>query len=239
LAVGGYILYHKLSFSEQLKNASEGMWQIRGAFFRLDVPLVIGQALAHFGDEACVETDYYLYTDTDVLFLQDISSCSFNKPPIYTISAEAHKGTPFNTGVMYANRHGFENNINNILSYADEIKWDVPACDQGLLNKYVEAQNISIPYLHERFNWKPYWGKSDDAVIVHFHGPKPLRCLPCYLKHLDDYGVRCSDACDPAYMPLLDMIPDGGALYQDMAELILDLSANDHSSSAFAISSSV
>lgn len=215
------------------------MWQIRGAFFRLDVPLVIGQALAHFGDEACVETDYYLYTDTDVLFLQDISSCSFNKPPIYTISAEAHKGTPFNTGVMYANRHGFENNINNILSYADEIKWDVPACDQGLLNKYVEAQNISIPYLHERFNWKPYWGKSDDAVIVHFHGPKPLRCLPCYLKHLDDYGVRCSDACDPAYMPLLDMIPDGGALYQDMAELILDLSANDHSSSAFAISSSV
>jgi len=33
---------------------------------------------------------------------------------------------------MYANRHGFENNL-NILSYAGEIKWDVEAFDQGLL----------------------------------------------------------------------------------------------------------
>jgi len=99
---------------------------------------------------------------------------------------KAFKGAPFNTGVMYASRHGFKDNLDDIISYADEIKLNVQACDQGLFNKYIEAKSVSIPYLHERFIWKPYWGKSDDAVIVHFNGPKPLRCLPCYLKHLDD-----------------------------------------------------
>lgn len=201
------------------------MWVQRGAFFRLDVPLVFDQAFALWGDKSCIEEDYYLYTDTDVLFLQDIDSCSLNKPPFYTISSEGFPGVPENTGVMYVNRHRMKDYLNDIVTYAKEIKWDFGAMDQGLLNKYVLARNLSIPYLPERFNWKPYWGSSDDAVIVHYHGPKPLRCLPCYLEHLDDYSESCSDACPTAYQPLLNKIPDKGEFYQTMAELIIDLSA--------------
>lgn len=211
------------------------MWTQRGAFFRLDVPIVFDQALALLGDVACVETDYYLYTDTDVLFLQDIDSCDLNKPSFYTISGDNLREimTPSNTGVMYADRHAFKGHLNDIVSYADEIKWDFEAMDQGLINKYVFAKNLSIPYLHEKFNWKPYWGHSEDAVIVHFHGPKPLRCLPCFLEHLGDYRVSCSDLCYPIYLSLLDMIPDGGKFYKKMAEFIAELLAEDQGNSLF------
>ena len=48
----------------------------------------------------------------------------------------------------------------------------------------------NLTMLPPRFNWKPYWGMDKDAVIVHFHGPKPERCLDCIILLTQTYN-RC------------------------------------------------
>ena len=48
----------------------------------------------------------------------------------------------------------------------------------------------NLTMLPPRFNWKPYWGMDKDAVIVHFHGPKPERCLDCIILLKQTYN-RC------------------------------------------------
>lgn len=35
----------------------------------------------------------------------------------------------------------------------------------------------------DTYNWKGYWGREDGVRILHWHGPKPERCLPCYMQH--------------------------------------------------------
>jgi hypothetical protein len=51
-------------------------------------------------------------------------------------------------------------------------------------------------------NWKPYWGASDAAQIVHFHGPKPgavkkVFADPAY--HMNAVWRGLLDADSPAY----------------------------------------
>ena len=56
----------------------------------------------------------------------------------------------------------------------------------------------------------------DEAAIVHFHGPKPNRCLPCYL----DKGRSTQDCHCPHYDKLWQqaMAADGGAYYWHLLE---------------------
>jgi hypothetical protein len=44
------------------------------------------------------------------------------------------------------------------------------AFDQGALNEFYGP---SREVLGREYNWKPHWGVDENAVIVHFHGPKP------------------------------------------------------------------
>lgn len=53
--------------------------------------------------------------------------------------------------------------------------------DQGYLNDYCYSSLTKLPL---QLNWKPYWGYSDKAEIVHFHGMKTQETcshlvLPC------------------------------------------------------------
>ena len=43
--------------------------------------------------------------------------------------------------------------------------------DQGLINIFYKGQITRLPQV---WNWRPYWGPNEDAVVLHFHGPKPL-----------------------------------------------------------------
>ena len=56
----------------------------------------------------------------------------------------------------------------------------------------------------------------DEAAIVHFHGPKPNRCLPCYLEK----GSTARDCHCPYYDKLWQqaMAADGGSYYWHLLE---------------------
>ena len=51
----------------------------------------------------------------------------------------------------------------------DNLAW-VPDYDQGAIQHFF---NGKWDRLDPRMNWKPYWGVKSDAIIIHFHGPKP------------------------------------------------------------------
>ena len=115
-----------------------------------------------------------LYTDIDVIFLDDPASYVFG-PRYIAAAEEMKKGARdhFNSGVMVLNNRNlrllmpwFKSAIKNRL----EIEFSYPPHDQGSFNQFFK-NNIS--WLDPRFNWKPYWGINNSAAIVHFHGPKP------------------------------------------------------------------
>jgi hypothetical protein len=49
-------------------------------------------------DDPNVETEYVMYTDVDVLFWDDVTSCSFEKPAVLSLAGEHIKGTRVNSG---------------------------------------------------------------------------------------------------------------------------------------------
>ncbi len=66
-----------------------------------------------------------------------------------------------------------------------------------------------------------YWGDNPDAVLVHWHGPKPMRCLPCFLNHVEDYAEACpSVVCPEAYKHIFNTyVNDGGQYIKRLLQL--------------------
>jgi hypothetical protein len=124
--------------------------------------------------------DYILYADVDVVFAHDVRTTHFGTmmPKYFTLGAEDIKNdTSGNMGVMLINVKNMRR------KYAELVQWTFSEdkqqhglhygqpCDQGALKVFFER---SFQVLHEPlFNWKPYWGFSWNAAIIHFHGPKP------------------------------------------------------------------
>ena len=94
-----------------------------------------------------------------------------------------------------------------------------PGFDQPLTLAYFAQEQIT--QLPDRFNWKPYWGESDEgAVIVHFHGPKPRQGkqhLQCLLIHKTAIAANCPEV-PPSYVALFQLVPDAGAFYNLMLQ---------------------
>jgi hypothetical protein len=65
----------------------------------------------------------------------------------------------------------------------------------------------------------------DEASIVHFHGPKPNRCLPCYLEK----GGSTQDCACPYYDKLWKqaMDADGGSYYYHLHHQYRQYEAGD------------
>ena len=69
--------------------------------------------------------------------------------------------------------------------------------DQSLLIDYFGRTPGAIGQLPDHLNYKAYWGWSEAATIVHFHGPKPLHGLDCLAAGSNaDFRLRC-----PEYEP--------------------------------------
>ena len=202
---GGTVLFHSLSFLDALPETQHGGI---GAYLRMDIPLLMAELPALGAD---VDRTHVLYTDIDVMFLGNFDSCSIPKPAILALGGQHSQMTKANTGVMYMNVTAWGEHTRKIVAFAKSRKFDFVAHDQGIILAYFDDSDIQ--QLPDALNWKPYWGKSKSpVVIVHFHGPKPRRGLPCILKHRTQLDKLCPDVPE-AYRDIFQATPDGGSFY--------------------------
>jgi hypothetical protein len=120
------------------------------------------------------ERDFVLYTDCDVIFLRGFD-WSRIRPKVFAAAPEFKPDAwnYFNAGVMVLNVPAmratfpaFEAQVKSRIQSGEHFRYD----DQIALN---EAYRGLWDRLDPRFNWKPYWDFNAQAVILHFHGPKP------------------------------------------------------------------
>lgn len=121
------------------------------------------------------ENEYVWYIDTDVIFLKDIVDSSISELPktigVCSESENNYTYTNFNAGVMLINVESYKNCKQKLISMLKNgERAENECCDQGYLNS-IYKNNFSR--LDNIYNWKPYWGINNNAVIVHLHGLKP------------------------------------------------------------------
>jgi hypothetical protein len=131
-----------------------------GHWLRCDIPILES------------EDDFVLYTDIDIVFRKPIDFGSL--APACLACAPEHRQDDFdyfNSGVMVMNVPALRATRGTLIDVLRDRLNTMPAHDdQGALNVAYRHGWTRLP---NRYNWKPYWGYSDDAAIVHFHGPKP------------------------------------------------------------------
>lgn len=165
-----------------------------GAFLRLEIPRLAREQ--GWADE------FVLYTDCDVMFLQDPEPILSPLRPRYFAAApdfRPEKNLHMNSGVTWINIAGLGEEIARLQYFTGQHFEAVVknSWDQGALRAYFNpvhraAYRLRIPdrlfyYVMTRLplktwqwedlpltmNWKPYSEKSEEAVIVHFHMHKP------------------------------------------------------------------
>jgi hypothetical protein len=115
---------------------------------------------------------FVLYTDCDVVFLSD-PMLNGVRPACFACAPEFRQENwnYVNTGVMVMNLPALRVGFEKFIAYAlDMIERRGPGFkDQVAYNEFYRG---AWERLELRFNWKPYWGPSDNVAILHYHGPK-------------------------------------------------------------------
>lgn len=167
---GADIIIHEFSKKEELRQtyASELLQKpfnfpaLVGTFLRFEIPFVEKN------------DDYVLYADIDCLFTGDIKLSDFGKlPSVLAAAPESDKNdnSYFNAGVMLLNVNEFRKVSKYVYKMLDNNQPTTGGLfDQGYLNQIMNNTQDELPLI---YNWKPYWGKNDDAKIIHYHGMKP------------------------------------------------------------------
>lgn len=185
-----------------------------GTHLRYDIPLIEN------------EDEFVLYADCDILFQKDVHLEAL-APKFFAASPEFHPDMwyYFNSGVMLMNVDGMRRTSDALLtSTLARMNSGFPVThDQSDLNGFYFDQWDRLPSV---YNWKPYWGKNDHAVIVHFHGVKPQ----------DAYSTLLSgDHPDPTVKNLVDLNTFGYTHYlgvfathleKEGYELVVDMGTN-------------
>ncbi|WP_275788126.1 hypothetical protein [Pararhizobium gei] len=194
--MGIKVIRHRSTFEDDLRFAYGKEYDtFSGHWLRIDLPVL---------EE---EDEYILYTDNDVIFLappEDI------KPNLIAAAPEfdQKKLTYFSSGVLVMNVNGMrEVRAPFLEQIKSRLRGDFryPAHDQQSFNKFFYGSYDHLPLT---MNWKPFWGISDDARIVHFHGPKPL-----HARMLANGG---GDRFMPIYKELWQKSPEAYAKYSDL-----------------------
>ena len=120
----------------------------------------------------------------DVLFWQDINSCTLPKPTLLSLGADVAREQAASGGVIFMNVSAYSTLFPSLLKYAEQHEFGTEsvALDQSLLLGYLEGTQSLLPDI---FNYKPYWGMPEDIincpsgrpVIVHMQGPKPSQAV--------------------------------------------------------------
>lgn len=177
-----------------------------GAFLRFDIPLF------------CID-DYYIYTDTDVMFLKGIDT----NPDIlsqiknFMVAPQADQESLFddiNSGVLVCNTEHMKQNYFGLINYARN---NIPFHNQYYLDQEIlrEFYYKDHSLLNLSYNWKPYWGINDNATIIHWHGPKPIAISEL----LRGVPIESSMANNqPSWVELYNSNPDAYQYYLDIYE---------------------
>ena len=187
--LGVTIIHHRVSFYDKLAARDLGYLAIAsGAFIRVELP------------EIDQEETLVLYTDCDVMFRSDPK---FDTIPSYFASAPQTSLDDYkhdmNTGVMLMNLPAMRRDLPHFKEFiVHNLNEGWPGCDQENYRRFYGGRWDRLP---SRFNWKPYWGISPEAVITHWHGPKPMLVR----KLLADPTL----ATNPDWRRLYDGAPEG------------------------------
>jgi lipopolysaccharide biosynthesis glycosyltransferase len=162
--LGVQVVFHRLSFQDAV-NVARGrsdIWKqiAKGAMLRLDIPMIFESS-----------NEKILYTDVDVMFLDDPSKYQYDCE-LFAFSSEFDYDDfeRINTGIMVLNLQDARQRFTDFLLWTvKNLEW-IPDFDQGAIRTYFDGR---WDRLDQRMNWKPYWNTHTDPIIVHFHGPKP------------------------------------------------------------------
>jgi hypothetical protein len=161
-------------------------------YYRLDIPFVMPNITKAVRG---LSTDYALYTDCDALIYQ---LPEFIKPKFLTVGPELVKGRTDNTGVMFMNLTALLPALPPFLNF---VKKNTHWNDQECLLAYYSSSNFTL--LPDEYNWKPYWGESNDTAILHTHGAKFSSCMEVFLLYRFEkdhhYGQMSSCTNSKAY----------------------------------------
>ena len=145
---------------------------LAGAFSRVELPEIV----TTLGSPARV-----LYTDCDVMFRGEVvPQLEANACEHFAVAPESvqHDYVNMNTGVMLMNTARLRESLPAFREYIvanleglERESWDEAAYRWF----YREGDTPLWDRLPPQLNWKPYWGASDAAKIIHFHGPKPYQ----------------------------------------------------------------
>jgi len=152
-------------------------WRVgSGAMLRIELPELFTRLE--------IADPYILYTDVDVLFLQDpVPVLEGMRPRHFAVAPEREPENyvTMNTGVMLMNTARLARDTDRFVAFVRANLEDMSKAgwDQGAYRAYYgphrphQLRPARWDRLQPELNWKPYWGHDEGAVIVHFHGPKP------------------------------------------------------------------
>lgn len=163
--MGVNVIKHRLTFYDKLVEHYKDDSIALGTFLRIDIPKICY--------ELNFENDYILYTDNDVMFIDDVSSLNELSPKYFMCAGEFSQNfTPMgmNAGILWINWREMYNDHSNFVSFIEHNLHKFQVYDQDALKQFYGNRMESFD---SSYNYKPYWGESNDIKILHFHGPKP------------------------------------------------------------------
>ena len=145
---------------------------LSGAFSRIELPEIV-ERIGH--------QERVLYTDCDVMFVDEVvPELEANSCRYFAVAPESDHDdyVNMNTGVMLMNTErlreslpAFREYVSKNLAALEAESWDEAAYRWFYRNESGPMWDRLRPEL----NWKPYWGETTQAKIIHFHGPKPFQ----------------------------------------------------------------
>jgi lipopolysaccharide biosynthesis glycosyltransferase len=169
---------------------------LSGAFSRIELPEIV---------ERGGGSDRVLYTDCDVMFLDEVVPELKSIPCRYfAVAPESLRDdyVNMNTGVMLMKTERMRESLPAFRDYVSRnlAALEAESWDEAAYRWFYRDENGPLwDRLRSELNWKPYWGECADAKIIHFHGPKPFQ-----RDYIDSHWPELKSLTGGAYLALAD-----------------------------------
>ena len=150
-----------------------------------------------------INCTYALVTDADIIFAKDprktlktlkpAKFCACPEEPLSQFIIFGVGINYFNNGIVWLNVDYMYNILPALKNYILSKNFNIyGAFDQGAFNEFCKDtyKNFQLDRLPATLNWRAYWGANPEAIIVHFHAPKPDH----FEKYLQWYSTEKSPA---------------------------------------------